>query len=67
MNEQNDDDYMFSGRDLSAFGLNIRMAEGEAEKQGVIDWFHTSKKYVIDNLPDLAKEVIDLPDDPSTC
>ncbi|WP_416961587.1 hypothetical protein [Streptomyces sp. Agncl-13] len=67
MDGQNDDDYMFSGRDLSSFGLHIRAAGGEAQKQGVIDWFHTSKKYVVGHHPDLAREVMDLPDKPPSC
>ncbi|MGW0833504.1 hypothetical protein [Streptomyces prunicolor] len=67
MDGQSYDDYMFAGRDQNAFGLEIQIAGGEAQKQDIIAWFRTSKKYVIDNRPDLVQEVIDLPDEPPSC
>lgn len=64
MDGQSDDDYLFSNRDLSSFELEIRMAVSKAQVASILEWFETTEEYFIDNFPDLAKEVTDLPDDP---
>ncbi|MFJ3665949.1 hypothetical protein ACIPSE_05805 [Streptomyces sp. NPDC090106] len=64
MDEQNDDDHLFCSRDRSAFMLEVKVAAAKGEVASVIEWFGTTKKYVLDNFPELAEEVIDLPIDP---
>ena len=66
MDGPSDDDYMLSSRDLSSFTLAIMMAKNKAEVASTIQLFETTEEYFIDNFPDLAKEVADLPDDPPT-
>ncbi|MEV8538684.1 hypothetical protein [Streptomyces sp. NPDC051572] len=44
--------------------LAIMMAENKAEVPSILQLFETTEEYFIDNFPDLAKEVTDLPDDP---
>jgi hypothetical protein len=63
MDGQSDDDYMFSGRDLSAFTLTIMTAKSKAEVASIIQWFETTEDYFSDNFPDLAKKVAGLPDE----
>jgi len=62
MDGQSDDDYMFSGRDLSSFSLAITTAKSKTEAASIIQRFETTDEYVSDNFPDLAKQVADLPD-----
>lgn len=64
MDEPSDDDYMVSSRDRSAFMSAIMMAENKAEVVSILQLFETTEKYFIDNFPDLAKAVTDLPDSP---
>ncbi|WP_328976672.1 hypothetical protein [Streptomyces canus] len=66
MDGQNDDDYLFSGRDRSSFELEMRMAASKAQVACILEWFETTEEYFIDHFPDLAKEVTDLPDDTPT-
>jgi hypothetical protein len=66
MDGQSDDDYLFSGRDRSSFELEIRMAGNKAQVTSSLAWFETTEEYFIDNFPELAKEVTDLPDEPPT-
>ena len=64
MDGPSDDDCMLSSRDLGAFTSAIMTAKSKTEVASILRLFETTEEYFIDNFPDLAKEVADLPDDP---
>ncbi|MFF8530522.1 hypothetical protein ACF07B_00750 [Streptomyces sp. NPDC015532] len=65
MDGQGYSNYLNSSRELSAFEMEIQMADSKAKVTEILDWVDLSEENFIEGFPDLAKKVRDLPDSPT--
>ncbi|WP_406466921.1 hypothetical protein [Streptomyces sp. NBC_01594] len=65
MDGQGYGDHLNSYREMSAFDMEIRMAESKARVAEILERFDLPEDDFIEGFPDLAKQAQELPDGPT--